>query len=156
DTASGQQFLSATLGETWYFESPQVVLPDEVPSNRDYSNFIGELELRAYRDWNIRMGVEYNPYDSRSEKGQLSLQYKPAPQSVVNVGYRFRRDLIEQVDGSIAWPIAKRWNIYTGIIYSLRDDSLIDEFAGFEYASCCWRVRLVQRRYVSSRTGERD
>jgi LPS-assembly protein len=156
DTASGQQFLSATLGETWYFSSPQVVLPDEVPSNRDYSNFIGELELRAYRDWNIRMGVEYNPYDSRSEKGQLSLQYKPAAQSVVNVGYRFRRDLIEQVDGSIAWPIAKRWNIYTGIIYSLRDDSLIDEFAGFEYASCCWRVRLVQRRYVSSRTGERD
>ncbi|HKE43666.1 MAG TPA: LPS assembly protein LptD [Steroidobacteraceae bacterium] len=156
DTASGRQYLSATLGETWYFTSPQVVLPDEVPTNRDYSNFIGELELSAYRDWNIRMGIEYNPVDTRAEKGQVSVQYKPAPQSVVNVGYRFRRDLIEQVDGSIAWPIARRWNIYSGIVYSLKDESLIDEFAGFEYASCCWRVRLVQRRYVSSRTGERD
>ena len=156
DTASGRQFLSGTLGETWYFESPQVVLPGEVPSNRQYSNFIGELELSAYRHWNIRMGVEWNPDARRSEKGQFSVQYKPAAQSVVNVGYRFRRDSIEQVDGSIAWPIARRWNVYTGIVYSLLDSSLIDQFAGFEFASCCWRVRLVQRRYVSSRTGERD
>ena len=156
DTASGQQFLSATLGETWYFESPRVLLPDEVPSNRQYSNFVGELELSAYRHWNMRLGVEWNPEATQSEKGQISLQYKPAAQSVVNLGYRYRRDLIEQVDGSIAWPIARRWNIYTGAVYSLRDEALIDQFAGFEYASCCWRVRLVQRRYVSSRTGQRD
>ena len=156
DTASGQQFLSATLGETWYLSSPRVVLPGEVASDRQYSNFIGELDLSAYRHWNIRMGVEYNPFDARSEKAQASVQYKPAAKSVVNVGYRFRRDLIEQVDGSIAWPLARRWNVYAGTVYSLRDNSLIDEFAGFEYASCCWRLRLVQRRYVSSRTGNRD
>ena len=156
DTASGQQYLSATLGETWYFESPRVLLPDEVPSNRQYSNFVGELELSAYRHWNMRLGLEWNPDATQSEKGQLSVQYKPAAQSVVNLGYRFRRDLIEQVDGSVAWPIARRWNVYTGAIYSLRDEALIDQFAGFEYVSCCWRVRLVQRRYVSSRTGQRD
>ena len=86
DTASGQQFLSATLGETWYFESPRVLLPDEVPSNRQYSNFVGELELSAYRHWNMRLGVEWNPEATQSEKGQISLQYKPAAQSVVNLG----------------------------------------------------------------------
>jgi LPS-assembly protein len=75
---------------------------------------------------------------------------------VINVGYRFRRDLIEQVDASVAWPISRRWNIYAGAVYSLRDENLIEEFAGLEYGSCCWRLRLVQRRYVSSRTGERD
>jgi LPS-assembly protein len=156
DTASGQQFLRATLGETWYFDSPRVVLPDEVPTNRQYSNFVGELELTAYQHWNMRMGLEWNPDATQSEKGQLSVQYKPAAQSVVNVGYRYRRDLIEQVDGSVAWPVARRWNLYAGAVYSLRDETLIDQFAGFEYASCCWRLRLVQRRYVSSRTGERD
>jgi LPS-assembly protein len=27
---------------------------------------------------------------------------------------------------------------------------------GLEYSGCCWRIRLVGRRYVSNRTGEED
>ncbi len=32
----------------------------------------------------------------------------------------------------------------------------IDRFLGLEYGGCCWRFRLVARRYVSNRTGESD
>ena len=32
----------------------------------------------------------------------------------------------------------------------------LEEFVGLEYDSCCWRVRVVGRRYVSRRTGESD
>jgi lipopolysaccharide assembly outer membrane protein LptD (OstA) len=38
-----------------------------------------------------------------------------------------------------------------------RDDSgVIDQFAGLEYRSCCWRFRVVGRRYVSDLTGNLD
>lgn len=156
DMDDGRQFLSATLGQTWYFESPRVTLPVEPAVVREYSNIIGELELTAYQDWNVNLGLEWDPAFTRSEKGEFSVQYRPAPDSVVNVGYRFRRDLIEQVDASAAWPVSRRWNVYAGGVYSLREETLIEEFAGLEYASCCWKLRLVHRRYVSSRTGERD
>lgn len=156
DSASGRQYLAATLGQTTYFDTPRVTLPAEPALTREYSNIVGELELTAYQNWNVDLGIEWNPDLTRSEKGEVSVQYRPAPDTVVNVGYRFRRDLIEQVDGSLAWPIARRWNVYAGGVYSLREDTLIEEFAGLEYASCCWKLRLVQRRYVSSRTGERD
>lgn len=156
DTDSGQQYLSATLGQTWYFESPRVTLPDEVLEERDSSNIIGELALNAYRNWTVNFAYEWDPENTRGNKSQFGLQYRPAPDRVMNVGYRFRRNLIEQVDSSIAWPVADRWNLFFGAVYSLRDEGLIDQFAGFEYASCCWRLRVVQRRYVSSRTGERD
>lgn len=156
DMDDGRQFLGATLGQTWYFESPRVTLPNEPAVVREYSNIIGELELTAYQDWNVNLGLEWNPNFTRSEKGEVSVQYRPAPDSVVNIGYRFRRDLIEQVDASVAWPVSRRWNVYAGGVYSLREETLIEEFAGLEYASCCWKLRLVQRRYVSSRTGERD
>ena len=46
--------------------------------------------------------------------------------------------------------------MYAGAVYSLRDEALIEEFAGLEYGSCCWKLRAVYRQYVSSRTGERD
>ena len=156
DADSGRQFLNATLGQSWYFDSPQVTLPGEVAGTREYSNVIAEVDLTAYQNWNVNLGLEWNPDATQSEKGEFSIQYRPESESVINVGYRFRRDLIEQVDASVAWPISRRWNVYAGGVYSLREDSLIEEFAGLEYGSCCWRLRLVQRRYVSSRTGERD
>ncbi len=160
DANTGQQFLSATFGQTYYFDSPRVTLPGEAPTDRGTSNFISQLALTAYKDWNINLGHEWNPQDTQSDKTEIAVQYRPGGTGggnrVVNAGYRFRRDLIEQVDTSVAWPVAKRWNIYARGVYSLRDDALIEQFAGFEYASCCWRVRLVQRRYVSDRTGQRD
>jgi Organic solvent tolerance protein OstA len=41
-------------------------------------------------------------------------------------------------------------------VYSLEDSQALDQFAGLEYRSCCWRFRLVARRYVSDRTGNSD
>jgi LPS-assembly protein len=41
-------------------------------------------------------------------------------------------------------------------VHSFRDNTAIERFAGFEYRSCCWRVRLLGRRFVSRRTGEQD
>ena len=29
-------------------------------------------------------------------------------------------------------------------------------FIGWEYEACCWRLRVVNRNYVSRRTGETD
>ena len=88
------------------------------------------------------MGVQWDPSETRSEKGDVQVQYKPEFDRVVNVGYRFRRDNIEQVDGSVAWPIGKQWSAYARMVYSLRGpDTSLDQFAGFEYRSCCWRIR---------------
>jgi len=41
-------------------------------------------------------------------------------------------------------------------VYSTKEDKSLDRFAGFEYAGCCWSVRLLARNYVSNRTGESD
>ena len=38
-------------------------------------------------------------------------------------------------------------------VYSLQDRQTIEQVAGFEYKSCCYKVQLVQRRYLSIRPG---
>jgi LPS-assembly protein len=140
------------------------------------SDIIAELDLRAYGNWNIRGGIQWDPGETQSERGQLQLQYRPSYDRVVNLGYRFRRDRLEQVDGSVAWPISQQWSVYARMVYSLEDNAIdetaptqpddglarrdekgvIDQFAGLEYRSCCWRFRVVGRRYVSDRTGDLD
>ncbi|HEX9851814.1 MAG TPA: LPS assembly protein LptD, partial [Woeseiaceae bacterium] len=133
---------------------PRVALPGEVIDDTESSDIIAELDLTAYGNWNIRMGVQWDPGDTRSEKGDVSFQYRPANDSVVNMGYRFRRNSIEQLDGSVAWPVGDRWAAYARMVYSLEEQTTVDQLAGLEYQACCWRVRLVGRRSVSNREGD--
>ncbi len=156
DTDSGRQLLSATLGQIYYFTPPRVVLPNQPALTGSTSDLVGQLDVTAYRHWNVQVGEEWNPHGQNSALSEVRVQYQPAGNEVANVGYRFRRGLLEQVEGSFAWPVADAWNLYLRHVYSLRDHAALDSFAGFEYRACCWRVRLVGRRYVSSQTGQRD
>ncbi len=156
DTQSGRQLLSATLGQIYYFTPPKVRLPNEPDSGTSSSDIVGQVAVSAYRHWNVQLGEEWNPHQAQSARSQLRLQYQPAGNKVANLGYRYRRGLLEQVEGSFAWPIANAWNVYGREVYSLKDKTSIESFGGFEYQACCWRVRVVARHYVSSRTGTRD
>jgi LPS-assembly protein len=156
DADSGKQFISGTIGQAYYFDEPRVALPGEVLDDPEFSDIIAELDVTAFGDWNVGMGLQWDPSETRSEKGDVQVQYKPAFDRVVNVGYRFRRGNIEQVEGSVAWPIGDNWSAYGRMVYSLEDHTSLDQFAGLEYRSCCWRIRAVARRYVSDRTGDTD
>ncbi|MEP7244025.1 MAG: LPS-assembly protein LptD [Gammaproteobacteria bacterium] len=156
DAKNGAQFLSATLGQIYYFENPRVHLPDEPVRTSGTSDFVAQLAVTAYKDWNVDFGLQWNPDQDRSERAQVNLQYKPESQQVVNVGYRFQRDSLEQAEVSTAWPIGKNWNAFARYVYSLQDDKALEQFGGLEYSSCCWRMRLVGRKFVSTRTGEQD
>ena len=153
---SGAQYLAVSVGQAYYFEQPRVVLPDETPSTRDTSDFIAQVSLTAYKNWNFEAGIQWNPEDTRSERSQFRLQYRPDGQRVINLGYRAQRDRLEQTEVSGAWPIGKHWNAYARAVYSLRDNQMLERFAGFEYKACCWRVRAVARRSVSNREGTQE
>ena len=153
---NGQQFLTATIGQRFYFERPRVVLPGESPENRNASNMVGEIELTAFRNWSARLAMEWDRDQSNTLRGQASIQYRPRHDSVINVGYRYREGLLEQWDVAAAWRLSPSWQVFARQVYSLKDQASIDRFGGFEYGSCCWRIRLIGRHYVSNRTGESD
>jgi len=75
---------------------------------------------------------------------------------VANVAYRYRRDSVEEVDVSGAWPIADRWSAVGRYEYSVLDQEPLESFIGVEYETCCWGLRLVYRRYLATRDGEYD
>ncbi len=178
DSENGKQFISATVGQAYYFRPPRVTLPGESSNAAQTSDIIAELDLTAYQNWNIHVGMQWDPHETRSERGDVFIQYRPKYDSVVNVGYRYRRGIIEtlvdpslppgpnnpttvrgdleQVDGSVAWPLNQQWSAYARMVYSLEDAQPLDQFAGLEYRSCCWKLRLVGRRYVRSRDGDMD
>lgn len=91
DALTGRQFLTATIGQSYYFTTPRVTLPGETPLAAPHSDFVAQLAITAFADWNADAGVQWDPDNRRSERTQLNLQYKPAPDAVVNLSYRYER-----------------------------------------------------------------
>ena len=91
DAQTGRQFLTATIGQSYYFTTPRVTLPGETPLAAPHSDFVAQLAITAFADWNADAGVQWDPDNRRSERTQLNLQYKPAPDAVVNLSYRYER-----------------------------------------------------------------
>jgi LPS-assembly protein len=152
----GRQLLSATLGQIRYFETPRVRLPDEPVSRRRESDLVAELGVSAWSHWTAQFGLQWNTRDERRERNNFRLRYSPDQDRALNLAYNFQQGGIEQAEFSGAWPIGREWSTFGKLVYDLQTRSGLEQFAGVEFRSCCWRLRAVGRRYVSNRTGERD
>jgi LPS-assembly protein len=123
------------------------------------SDLVADVAVTAYKHFSFTFDYLWNPYTSQTDKSEVSLQYRPDPTRVVNIGYRFQQNILSQQsilkqwDGSFAWPIADHWNTVGRWVYSLQDRQTIEQMAGFEYKSCCWKIQVVQRRYVRVTNG---
>ena len=94
DGHDGRQFLAITFGQIYYFETPKVVLPYEVPEIGVRSDFVTQLAINAFQDWNSNIGVQWNPQASQFERADINIQYKPDTDKVINLAYRFERGTI--------------------------------------------------------------
>ncbi len=130
--------------------------PGQTNSTYPASDIIADVSLTGYKHMSVNLDYQWNPYTSQTEKSEISVQYHPDFNRVVNIGYRFQQGILKQYDGSFAWPIADHWNTVGRWVYSLQDHQTIEQVAGFEYKSCCYRIELVQRRYISNHNGGLD
>ena len=74
----------------------------------------------------------------------------------MNLGYRYDWQTLEQWESSIAWPVNAAWSGYGRVVYSQLDRKFLDHFAGLEYRSCCFNIRAVVGRAITTRSGEYD
>lgn len=55
---------------------------------------------------------------------------------------------INQHDFSVIWPIVPQWSVISRWQYDYGRDRTLEAFAGFEYDSCCWKLRLINRYWI--------
>lgn len=156
DGADGQELMTATIGQTRYLSQQGVTLPDDEFFGRSSSDYVAELQFLALKNFNFDIGHQWSPGNQNTTRSEARLQYRPAQNKVLNLAYRFRRGSLEQGDLSWSWPLSQNWNFVGRYNYSLRDREVLEQFYGLEYESCCWGLRLVSRRYVSTREGTQD
>jgi len=55
---------------------------------------------------------------------------------------------INQHDFSVIWPIVPQWSVISRWQYDYGRNRTLEAFGGFEYDSCCWKLRLINRYWI--------
>jgi LPS-assembly protein len=156
NASSGKELVTATIGQALYLSEQGVRLPNQTSDVGESSDYIAEMRFLLYENLNFDFGHQWGTGDNGTTQSEARLQYRPSQDRVLNLAYRYRRGALEQGDLSWSWPLAERWRFVGRYNYSMRDDKALEQFYGLEYESCCWGLRLVSRRHISTRDGTRD
>jgi LPS-assembly protein len=156
NVSTGRELVTATIGQALYLSETGVSLPGQSVMPSESSDYIAEVRFLLYENWNFDLGYQWGTGESGTTQSEARIQYRPQSNKILNLAYRFRKDSLEQGDVSLSWPVARSWNVVGRYNYSFRDSEALEQFVGIEYESCCWGLRLVTRRHISTRDGTRD
>jgi LPS-assembly protein len=149
--ASGQEVLKATIGQRHYFKNQQVALNELTPTRTDKtSDFLAALSGRLSRNWSLDSALQFNPHRNFFERLGMGARYQPEIGKTLNLGYRFTRDSLNQVDLSAQWPLGGGWSGVARYNYSVRDSRLVESLGGFEYNAGCWIGRVILQRFAAA------
>jgi LPS-assembly protein len=159
DLDSGREWLSTSLGQILYLADRRVVLSGP-PQTTDRSDLVAEASSHFSAHWSTSADLQWNPDVSQADEASLQLHYVPDERHLVNAGYRYWRpgavplnEGITQTDVSFLWLLSPRWQLLGRWNYSQREHRTLEALAGVQYESCCWIIRVVNRRYVSDLSG---
>ncbi len=150
ESSTGQQRLSASIGQRYYFSDQQVNIPNSLNSRSNSSDIIAGISGRLRNSWMIDGFWQYNTDDSTSVRSTITSRYNPEPGKTLNLSYSYRQNSIDQTDVSTQWPLG---NGYYGIgrfNYSFRENRIIETIAGLEYDAGCWQARGVLQRVTTA------
>lgn len=149
EPGTGNERARLTLAQRLHIDTPRVGLTPGEPNNTR-SDFLAAVSANITPQWLADAGIQYNPNRSRYEKLSANTRYQPEIGKVLNLGYRFTRDSLEQFDVSAQWPLSGRWQGVGRYNYSMRDSRVLEGLAGLEYNGGCWVLRLVVQRLATA------
>jgi LPS-assembly protein len=164
DPDTGAEILRLGIAQRLRLEDQRVTLPGGTPSPKGVSDILLGAGLTIDPRWYLDSTVQYNQKTGESERSTVSMRYNPSNYRVVNLAYRYQRNLSELVDIGWQWPLNDlwgdkgqdlgrglgqgpgRWYSVGRLNYSMQDDKLVDSIIGFEYDAGCWLGRIVLER----------
>ena len=149
EQGSGMERLQVTLGERFSFKTPRVNLTTPT-TTINKSDILLAAAGRVTDAWSLDSEVQYDPNQSHAQRYNIATRYRPEAGKAFNMGYRFTRNALRQVDVSSQWPISGRWHAVGRWDYSLQDGRTLEAIAGLEYFQSCWTLRLVAQHFATA------
>ncbi len=165
NNANGKELFNASIGQIFHFADRQISLLDieNEDNTNENSEFAGELNINLSSKTQLFSNAIYDTETKRINRGSAGVHFSSDNyQKLFNISYSYLRDLnapfneeiasrdIDQLDLSFSYPLAKQWAVMARANYDFQNDQELETFLGFEYNDCCYRFRILARRWLDS------
>jgi len=149
---NGAEIFRASIGEVFYFEDRRVQIDNSAAATTNKSDLVGEIAWKPAQNWETKLNALFDTNTDDVKTATASANYYASNTELFNIKYIYNdasttaTDNNQQLDISGIWSVAPKTNVFARLNRSLKDDKDLDALAGFEYGSCCWRVRTFASR----------
>lgn len=175
--STGLERLRMSVGQIYYNEDRKVTIYDrktmmqESAANaallddslRSSSDIALQISGQLNRSTHISADAAYDQRNAQIDNASAGYHYMDSKYRIVNLIYRYSlkplsvspsqpapvyNQSLDQIDASALWPLNNQWSLIVRSNYDFKFNVELDTFAGFEYNDCCFRVRLLARRWL--------
>ena len=122
------------------------------------SSVAADLYYRINHQWQISGNIQYNTLDSFTNKGQVNVNYQFDQYNLIQLNHRYTRKVsgnsLEQISLLASMDIDSHWAFVGRLTQDLKQRRSIESYAGFQYESCCWALRIAYHRHINSTIDE--
>ena len=157
---TGAEFFSASIGQIYYLQDRSVNFRPTAVDNpkATESALFTEARVNLHASLAISGALEWEPSVGRTNRASFSLKYHSEDHSkLLNINHIYTAEEIqasslqtisEESNINIIWPLKGHWSLIGLWNFSWDDNKTIESFYGLEYNNCCWKTRLVARRFL--------
>jgi len=150
DRENGEELFRASIGQIFNFDDRKVTIPDGTTLSSGSSDLLLELAGRLNDRFRLASTINLRSDNSSSTNFDLRLNYQDYKRRIANLTYRKLDDELEQVSFSTALPINDKWSMVASTEHDIKNNRNLESLIGFEYQDCCWKTRLVAKRFLTS------
>lgn len=156
---TGNEEINISLGQIFYFRDREVQLSEFDPvEETTLSPFVTRINWLINEHWTWRAETQLDTQENNLDNLVTGVRYQDQYHNVVNLNFNYYdsgavtadpiSEEIKQSDFSFLWSLSQHWGIIGRWGYDIERNRSFDNIVGVEYESCCWKARLVNRRFL--------
>lgn len=169
--ATGEEVFNFSAGQIYYFSPSKIDNISENSTAKRSSSWSLESNWKFHPKWNWHGSYQYDTRLNESSLANMSLQFKPKENNLIQLNYRFasknyiNQNLstnrygqdIKQVGGVIGWELTDNISMMASHYHDIALKKPVESQLGLTYNTCCWSTTLyTARRLTSTPTGASD
>ncbi|OOH88972.1 LPS assembly protein LptD [Pasteurellaceae bacterium 15-036681] len=160
---TGAEVFNLSAGQIHYF-SPSKIDDNSINSTtKRSSSWSLESNWKFHPKWNWHGSYQYDTRLNETSLANMSLQYKPKENHVIQLNYRYasknyiNQNLstnlygqdIKQVGGVVGWELTDKVSVMVSHYHDLALKKTVESQLGVTYNTCCWSATLYTARQLA-------
>jgi LPS-assembly protein len=155
---SNQEIFRLSLGKILYLNNSNIATDKNQNIAASQSALAGDIFYQINNKLQLSGDIQYNTKQGATNKSEANVDYQYSKNHLIQLNHRYSRSVsgnkIEQVSLLTSGRINQDWQFVARLTQDLANQRNIESYAGLQYESCCWAIRLAYQRNISSKIDE--